>query len=268
MNKIIKSILIILFTLVLIIATVNYQRRQNEKLVSPIFTEEPEVKGKICPKFESEYQRGEVSYYDESYCEKYNPSCRTASGEIFDEDLLTCACDYKYPLGTLFRFHYQGKSVDVKCNDRGGFKKYGRVADLSKEAFAKLASPKKGTLEVEFEVIRPEYEAFDRYRRNNNLRPLARSEILEGTAKLSAMSIYIGERSWSHDGYQAIISAYYQSWEWIGENLARGFYNIEDVLTAWNNSEKHRDTLLSDHFCEVGIANYEGIWVAHFGRQW
>ena len=121
---------------------------------------------------------------------------------------------------------------------------------------------------VNFQRRQHKYKTLDRYRRNNGLQSLARSEILEKTAKMSAKAIYVGERDWSHDGYVASISAYYKNWEWVGENLAKDFTNIEDVLTAWHNSEKHRDTLLSNHFYEVGIANYKDIWVAHFGRQW
>lgn len=32
----------------------------------------------------------------------------------------------------------------------------------------------------------------------------------------------------------------------VGENLSRGFYNDQDVLSAWIYSKKHRDNLLAD----------------------
>jgi uncharacterized protein YkwD len=41
---------------------------------------------------------------------------------------------------------------------------------------------------------------------------------------------------------------------WIaGENLAIHYKNTEDVVSAWMNSEGHRNNLLNPHFEEMGI---------------
>lgn len=264
MKRVIKAILI--GTGVGLILSGLYGYFTKEEYVET--TEKSSSKKAFCEEFQPEYFNGKVSYYDNSYCEKHNPSCLTASGEVFDEDFLTCACDYKYPLNTKFRFHYQGKSVVVRCNDRGGFEKYGRVADLSKAAFKELASTRKGTLEVTFEIVRQEYEAFSRYRENHGLPKLNRSEELEKSAYTRAKAIATKEDEWSHEGYQATISAYYDNWRSIGENLARAFDGFEDALSAWHVSKKHKEILQSEKYCEVGIGHYGDIWVIHFGRQW
>lgn len=47
-----------------------------------------------------------------------------------------------------------GKSVIVKVNDTGGFKKYGRTLDLSRGAFAKLADLNQGTINIKIKVIK------------------------------------------------------------------------------------------------------------------
>jgi len=98
---------------------------------------------------------GKVSFYTNEYCEKFNPSCLTASGVRFDDTKLTSACDSNFPLGTKFVVTYQNKSVEVTCNDRGSFsEKYGRVMDLSKEAFSQLAPLSKGILAVNIKEIK------------------------------------------------------------------------------------------------------------------
>jgi rare lipoprotein A len=56
----------------------------------------------------------------------------TASGQRFDENLLTCA-SRTLPFGTKLRVTHGGKSVVVTVNDRGPYVK-GRVLDLSTAA--------------------------------------------------------------------------------------------------------------------------------------
>ncbi len=62
----------------------------------------------------------------------------TASGEIYDSSKMTAA-HRDLPLGTLVRVTNldNGKSVDVRINDRGPFI-HGRVIDLSQEAARRL----------------------------------------------------------------------------------------------------------------------------------
>ena len=80
------------------------------------------------------------------------------SGKKFDENALTVAVrptDWKSLRGKKLRVTNPetGKSVDVEVTDTGGFKKYGRVLDLSLGAFKRIADPKRGVVNVRYEVI-------------------------------------------------------------------------------------------------------------------
>jgi peptidoglycan lytic transglycosylase len=57
---------------------------------------------------------------------------RTASGQRFDQNAMTCA-HRSLPFGTKLRVSHGGRSVVVTVNDRGPFVR-GRVLDLSKGA--------------------------------------------------------------------------------------------------------------------------------------
>lgn len=94
-------------------------------------------------------QSGKASYYGSQHHGK-----RTASGEIFDMNKLTCASN-TFKLGTMLKVTNveNNQSVIVKVNDTGGFGKYGRVIDLSKAAFATIANLKRGIINVLVEKI-------------------------------------------------------------------------------------------------------------------
>lgn len=95
------------------------------------------------------YQAGTASYYGE----KWNGR-RTSNGEVFNTNLLTAA-HRSLPFGTIVRVTNQsnGRSVIVRINDRGPFKK-GRVIDLSKAAFESIESINRGLTKVKLEIIR------------------------------------------------------------------------------------------------------------------
>lgn len=46
---------------------------------------------------------------------------------------------------------------------------------------------------------------------------------------------------------------------YAGENLARGFTNAPDVVSAWMASPEHRENMLSRNFKDVGFAVREGV---------
>lgn len=58
-----------------------------------------------------------------------------------------------------------------------------------------------------------------------------------------------------------------------GENLAKDFYDTDDLLKAWMNSPTHRDNIINAKYQEIGIAVVNGILngvkttlvVQHFG---
>lgn len=78
---------------------------------------------------------------------------RTANGEVYNQNKLTAAHN-SLPFGTYVCLTNteNNKTVRVKINDRGGFKKYGRSFDLSKQAAVELGFLKKGTCKVTYKI--------------------------------------------------------------------------------------------------------------------
>lgn len=82
----------------------------------------------------------------------YQMGTRTASGERYNPDGLSAA-HRTLPFGTKLKVTNlrNGKSVQVRVNDRGPFAK-GRVLDVSRGAARKLGMISSGTAKVKVEV--------------------------------------------------------------------------------------------------------------------
>ena len=93
-------------------------------------------------------QSGEASYYADKYQGR-----KTANGELFDQKAMTAA-HKRLPFGAKVKVTNvsNGKSVIVRINDRGPFVS-GRIIDLSKSAFQRIANTNLGVIEVEIEVL-------------------------------------------------------------------------------------------------------------------
>ncbi len=91
---------------------------------------------------------GQASYYADKFVGK-----STASGEKYVHNKLTAA-HRTLPFGTMLRVTNKanGKSVDVRVNDRGPFKE-GRIVDLSKSAAQKIDMIKDGVVNVSVTII-------------------------------------------------------------------------------------------------------------------
>src|SRR6186713_1560366 len=78
---------------------------------------------------------------------------KTASGEIFSQEKMTCASN-KYPLGTWLRITNMknGKTVLVKVNDRMS-PRIKRTVDLSRTAASKIGIEKAGVGKVTIENL-------------------------------------------------------------------------------------------------------------------
>lgn len=78
---------------------------------------------------------------------------KTASGELFDQQKMTCACNV-LPLGTLIKVTNlrNDKWVIVKINDRI-HPKMKRIVDLSRTAAHKLGYISRGVTRVKIEVV-------------------------------------------------------------------------------------------------------------------
>lgn len=93
-------------------------------------------------------ETGRASYYSDYFNGK-----RTASGELYQHNMLTAA-HKTLPFGTLARVTCQEtkKSVIVRINDRGPFTRK-RIIDLSKSAFQSINTLRKGEIIVAIEVL-------------------------------------------------------------------------------------------------------------------
>lgn len=99
--------------------------------------------------FQETPERVSIASY---YHDKHN-SRKTANGEIFYNSKITAA-HKKLPFGTkiLVTNISNGKSVEVRINDRGPFIQ-GREVDLSKAAFSKIAPLTQGVVKIKYKVI-------------------------------------------------------------------------------------------------------------------
>ncbi len=98
-----------------------------------------------------------TTYILASFYTEQSSSSMTASGEPYDEDGLTFA-SWNYPFGQFIRVTNlkNEKSVVVRCNDRGPAKRLvreGRVIDLSKGAFLRIAPLSDGVIEIKTEMV-------------------------------------------------------------------------------------------------------------------
>jgi rare lipoprotein A len=93
-------------------------------------------------------EEGIASYYAHEFNGR-----RTASGEVFDMNKLTAAHP-TLPFDTIVRVTNldNGKTVTLRINDRGPFKK-GRIIDVSYEAAKRLDFVRQGLAEVRVEAI-------------------------------------------------------------------------------------------------------------------
>ena len=121
-------------------------------LTTKIKQDEDDVEdaGKDSENVKKSYTRisGDVSHYG------YNlHGSQTATGGRFDQWAMTAA-HKTLPFGSVVRVTNKanGKSVTVKINDRGPYIK-GRVLDLSRGAFLKIAPQKQGILKADNVII-------------------------------------------------------------------------------------------------------------------
>lgn len=101
-------------------------------------------------------------------------------------------------------------------------------------------------------------------RKQFNLPALKFNPVLAISAQRKAQAM-LASNCWSHycpdgkepwDFFHDAGYAYFVA----GENLAEGFYDVEDVMTAWMNSPTHRDNILRKDYEEVGFGIVQGTY--------
>jgi uncharacterized protein YkwD len=55
--------------------------------------------------------------------------------------------------------------------------------------------------------------------------------------------------------------------EYVGENIARNYTRIKDVVEGWKESESHCKTIMDTLYNEMGAAEIGGYWVLDLGRS-
>ncbi|MDO8429466.1 MAG: CAP domain-containing protein [Candidatus Daviesbacteria bacterium] len=95
------------------------------------------------------------------------------------------------------------------------------------------------------------------------LPPLEENESLKKAALAKAANMF-EENYWAHfspagrDPWGFITTSGYK-YSYAGENLARNFYNSEDMVEAWMNSPSHKENIVNPNYQDTGIAVVEGV---------
>ena len=103
---------------------------------------------RVSPRRTSKNFKATASYYGKQFDGR-----KTANGEVFDMNKLTCA-HKEYPFGTRFKVTNpdNGNTVIVRVNDRGPFVS-GRDFDLSYGAARQLGMLNDGVKALQFELL-------------------------------------------------------------------------------------------------------------------
>ena len=102
----------------------------------------------------------------------------------------------------------------------------------------------------------------NKQRQENNLSPLTLNSKLSLAAAKKAEDMF-KQNYWAHnspDGKTPWVFIRGSGYNYIyaGENLARGFDTADDVVSAWMDSSRHRENILSENFKEIGFAVQKG----------
>ncbi len=135
---------------------------------------------------------------------------------------------------------------------------------LLQVGFSLVSYSKPGVLGISSDVdVIKLIELTNQERQKQGLSTLSENEALNKAASLKAQNMF-SENYWAHfapsgkSPWDFILGSGYK-FTYAGENLAKNFYNSEDVVAAWMQSPTHRDNLLSPKYHDIGIAVVEGV---------
>ncbi len=102
-------------------------------------------------------------------------------------------------------------------------------------------------------------------------------EILEVDEKLTLSAEMKATDMFTKDYFEHISPEEIDPWYWMelagysfyyaGENLAKGYDNIEIMQEGFMNSPAHKENVLNDNFEEIGVAIFNQYVVVHFGTE-
>ena len=106
------------------------------------------------------------------------------------------------------------------------------------------------------------YQLVNQERQKAGLGALTYNDKLSGAAYAKAQDMF-SKNYWAHFGpdgktpWDFILNSGYR-YEYAGENLAKNFLFSDGVVSAWMNSQTHRDNILKSEYSEVGYAIVNG----------
>lgn len=83
-------------------------------------------------------------------------------------------------------------------------------------------------------------------------------------AKDMVINQYFDHQSPTYGSPFDMMRSYGISYSYAGENIAKGQRTPQEVMTAWMNSQGHRQNIMSPNFTKIGVGYYNGAWVQAF----
>lgn len=100
--------------------------------------------------------------------------------------------------------------------------------------------------------------------------PVSWNDTLELSARNHATDMYTNNylSHLSRDGTPPIVRAELAGYTgtYVGENIARGYVSVKDVMEGWKQSESHCKNLMDTVYLEIGAAKVSDYWVLDLGR--
>ena len=99
-------------------------------------------------------------------------------------------------------------------------------------------------------------------RAENTMGPLAENSKLDEAAK-QKLNDMLASNYWEHvapSGLQAwdFMKKAGYTYQFAGENLAKGYHDSASTVNAWMDSQTHKDNLLNKNYTEIGVATGNG----------
>ncbi len=135
---------------------------------------------------------------------------------------------------------------------------------LLQVSFSIIGYTKPGILGISSDIDQKKLiELTNKEREKLGLPPVSENEALDKAAQMKAQNMF-SENYWAHFApsgktpWDFILGTGYR-FTYAGENLAKNFYNSDNVVEAWMASPTHKENLLNSKYKDTGIAVVDGV---------
>jgi len=135
---------------------------------------------------------------------------------------------------------------------------------LLQVGFSIVGYARPGTLGITSSIDQKKLiELTNKEREKKGFAPVSENEALDKAATAKAQNMFM-ENYWAHFApsgktpWDFILGSGYK-FTYAGENLAKNFYNSDDVVAAWMASKTHKENLLNPKYKDIGIAVVDGV---------